>query len=263
MSDDHKHRARIFLHRGDLVQARAAWEAAVADDRISAHGRELSNSLGNLGNTCALLNDYSEAERCYREVLSLQRSEQNTHAIAHTLVNLGNLFFGGDHPEKARPYYLEALDLLTQLKDDRALGILWNNLALQEARDHQWTQAIESFKKALACHRTIGNEEGLAVTYSQLGKCLLDQRNLTDAERSLNNAWEHYIKLGNEPAQAAVLRHLAGVYDALQDPVSARRCLERVVAIDSRYHLPEFHTDNQRLASITRFTSPSDPSSPR
>ena len=34
MSDNDKHRARIFLHRGDLVQARAAWEAAVADDRI-------------------------------------------------------------------------------------------------------------------------------------------------------------------------------------------------------------------------------------
>jgi len=29
MSEAHKHRARIFLHRGDLVQARAAWEAAV------------------------------------------------------------------------------------------------------------------------------------------------------------------------------------------------------------------------------------------
>ena len=51
MSDDHKHRARIFLHRGDLVKARAAWEAAVIDDRTADNRQALSDSLGNLGNT--------------------------------------------------------------------------------------------------------------------------------------------------------------------------------------------------------------------
>ena len=117
MSDDHKHRARIFLHRGDLVQAKTAWEAAVTDDRRANNQRELSNSLGNLGNTYALMNEYEAAEQCYREVLAIQRTEQNAHAIAHTLVNLGNLHIGTDHPEKARPYYLEALDLLRTLND--------------------------------------------------------------------------------------------------------------------------------------------------
>ena len=54
MAENDKHRARIFLHRGDLVQARAAWEAAVKDDRVTGAPRELSNSLGNLGSACAL-----------------------------------------------------------------------------------------------------------------------------------------------------------------------------------------------------------------
>ena len=135
MSDNHKHRARIFLHRGDLVQARAAWEAAVADDRMDGIRQALSDSLGNLGNTCALMNDVPRAEQCYREVLQIQRTERNLTAVAHTLVNLGNLHIASDHPEKARPYYLEAMDLLRQLQDNRGLGILYNNLALQEARD--------------------------------------------------------------------------------------------------------------------------------
>ncbi|MCK6500771.1 MAG: tetratricopeptide repeat protein, partial [Nitrospira sp.] len=108
MAENDKHRARIFLHRGDLRQARAAWEAAVADDRLANNQRELSNSLGNLGNTCALAGDFDRAEACYKEVLAIQRVEQNPHAIAHTLVNLGNLHVGADRPDKARPYYLEA-----------------------------------------------------------------------------------------------------------------------------------------------------------
>jgi tetratricopeptide (TPR) repeat protein len=88
------------------------------------------------------------------------------------------------------------------------------------------------------------------VTYSQLGKCFLDQGDLTKAERCLNNASEHYIKLGNEPAEGAVLRLLATLYDARQDLVSARRCLERVVSLDQRYQLPELQTDSAYLAKL-------------
>jgi tetratricopeptide (TPR) repeat protein len=184
-------------------------------------------------------------------VLALQRTEHNPHAVAHTLVNLGNLHIGADRPEKARPYYLEALDLLRELKDDRGLGILYNNLALQDAREGRWEQAVASFKQALDYHRAVGNEEGLAVTYSQLGKCYLDHGDLIRAERCLNNASEHYIKLGNEPAEAAVLRLLAGLYETRADAVSARRCLERVVALDLRYKLPDLQTDSARLAQLT------------
>jgi tetratricopeptide (TPR) repeat protein len=111
---------------------------------------------------------------------------------------------------------------------------------------------VTSFKQALDYHRVVGNEEGLAVTYSQLGKCFLDQGDLTRAERCLNNASEHYIKLGNEPAEAAVLRLLATVYDTRHDLVSARRCLERVVALDLRYKLSELQTDSARLAILSK-----------
>lgn len=196
------------------------------------------------------MNDFAQAEACYREVLQIQRTERNLTAVAHTLVNLGNLHIASEHPEKARPYYLEALDLLRQLEDNRGLGILHTNLALQEARDGQWDQAVASFKQALDHHRTVGNEEGLAVTYSQLGKCYLDQGDLVRAERCLNNASEHYIKLGNEPAEAAVLRLLTTVYDTKQDSMSALRCLERVVSLDERYALPELKTDSERLLKL-------------
>jgi hypothetical protein len=88
------------------------------------------------------------------------------------------------------------------------------------------------------------------VTYSQLGKCFLDQNDLIKAERCLNNASEHYIKLGNEPAEAAVLRLLATLYDTRQDPISARRCLERVVALGHRYQLPDLQADSALLAKL-------------
>jgi tetratricopeptide (TPR) repeat protein len=189
-------------------------------------------------------------------VLAIQRTERDQHAVAHTLVNLGNLHVGAGRPEKARPYYLEALDLLTPLNDHRALGILHHNLALEEARQNHWDQAVNTFKLALDQHRIVGNEEGLAITYSQLGKTFLDSTDLLEAERCFNNASEHFIKLGNEAGEAACLRMLADIYRQRENLVAAVRCLERVVLVDSRYQLPSLREDSTLLDSLLRQMRP-------
>jgi hypothetical protein len=93
----------------------------------------------------------------------------------------------------------------------------------------------------------VGNEEGLAVTYSQMGRCFLDQGDLASAEGCLNNGSEHYIKLGAEVGEAAVLRVLAELYNRRGDLVSAVRCLERTVRIATTYALPDLPRDSHEL----------------
>src|SRR5439155_13401751 len=65
MAEADKQKGRIFLHRGDLAQARVCYEQALKDDRQDDSPQALSDTLGNLGNICAMLGDYQEAERCY------------------------------------------------------------------------------------------------------------------------------------------------------------------------------------------------------
>jgi tetratricopeptide (TPR) repeat protein len=98
----------------------------------------------------------------------------------------------------------------------------------------------------------VGNEEGLAVTYSQMGQCFLNQGDLENAERCLNNGSEHYIKLGSEAGEAAVLRLLADVYRRRGDVLSAIRCLERTVLIDARYNLADASRDAEALSVLKR-----------
>jgi tetratricopeptide (TPR) repeat protein len=70
--------------------------------------------------------------------------------------------------------------------------------------------------------------------------------NFRKAEACLNNATEHFIKLGNGPGEAGALRLLADVYETRLDYLSALRCLERVVQIDQMYRLPHYEEDVQR-----------------
>jgi hypothetical protein len=63
----------------------------------------------------------------------------------------------------------------------------------------------------------------------------------------LNNGSEHYIKLGAEVGEAAVLRVLAELYNRRGDLVSAIRCLERTVRIATTYALPDLPKDSHEL----------------
>src|SRR5512145_2690944 len=103
-------KARIFLHRGDLDQARHWYEQAVQAARSAEDGAALADSLGNLGNVYALCGRSEEADSCYRELLVIQRERQDQLAIGQTLVNLGNLQKDAGRFGPARAHYMEALD---------------------------------------------------------------------------------------------------------------------------------------------------------
>ena len=212
------------------------------------------------------MEDFHQADTCYQEVLTIQRTQSNPNTIGETLGNLGNLKADAGDYSKARAYYLEAIDALTATENHRGLGILYCNLALQEVATNQLPDAIGHFTYALDFHRVVGDEVSLANTYSQLGQAFLTQGEIRQAERCLNNASEHFIKLGNEPSEAAVLRVLADLYQKREDTISAVRCLERTIQIDIRYQLPEQKNDYSRLAQLREgitATSNSAPSGPK
>ena len=111
-----------------------------------------------------------------------------------------------------------------------------------------WDAAITRFKKALDYHRIVGDEQGLAVTYSQLGRTFFQAARLRQAEKCLNNACEHFIKLGQPAGEAAALRLLADLYEQTGELQNAIRCLERVLLQATRYGVPHGEDDRRRLA---------------
>ena len=151
---------------------------------------------------------------------------------------------------------MEAIDLLEPLNNQRALGIVYSNLALQEASTNQLEAGIHHFKQALDLHRAVGDEQGLANTYSQLGKTFFLAGEFRQAEKCLNNASEHFIKLGSQPGESAALRLLAKLYQRTGDPISAARCLERTIQIDLRYRLPELKEDQEQLLILKQQLNP-------
>ena len=96
----------------------------------------------------------------------------------------------------------------------------------------------------------VGNEEGLAGTYGQLGKTFLASGRPVEAERCFNNASEHFIKLGNPTGEAAVLRELADIYEQRTDMIAAIRCVERLHHLALGTGRAPAAADRERLARL-------------
>ena len=76
--------AQIYLHRGNLTQAQYWYARAVDEARTDGTRESLASALGNLGNVYALLEDFDQAEACYQEILSIQRTQSNHNTIGET-----------------------------------------------------------------------------------------------------------------------------------------------------------------------------------
>ena len=88
------------------------------------------------------------------------------------------------------------------------------------------------------------------MTYSQLGRTFSQAGLLRQAEKCLNNACEHFIKLGQPAGEAAALRLLAELYERTGELQNAIRCLERVLLQVTRYGVPHEEDDRRRLARL-------------
>ena len=81
MPNEASERGQIFFHRGDLSKAKYWFEQAVQEARTASSSESLVHALGNLGNVYALLEQYEQAETCYREILNLKRSPRCSRAL--------------------------------------------------------------------------------------------------------------------------------------------------------------------------------------
>ncbi|MEE9233797.1 MAG: tetratricopeptide repeat protein, partial [Nitrospirales bacterium] len=70
----------IYMKRGNLSQALRWFTQAVEEAREQHHMESLSAALGNLGNVSALMEEYDDAETCYKEILSIQRTGEDRNA---------------------------------------------------------------------------------------------------------------------------------------------------------------------------------------
>ena len=138
-------------------------------------------------------------------MLELQKILGDEKGIGTTLGNLGNLRADVGEWDRAKAYYLEALDLMCKTHDDAGKAVLFSDLGLVARETKAYEQAIGYYEQSLVLMRRLGNEGGVADAWRMIGRTFLLQQRYDDAiaccqtsqsiaERSLVMCWSNVMK---------------------------------------------------------------------
>ena len=226
-----------------------ALELVLAEDPPDEE--RLISLYNNRAATSTNRGDFDMAKRDLDLSLELSRRVfgDTHHQTANVLTNLGVVNSKAGTPAKAEHYHLEALAIYEQVYGDfspdvaRSVG----NIAIVYAETGRFTEALPYFERSLEVQEEIygPNHPVVAQALTNLGLLNLQTGDPETAVDLLQRAADIRNGVGVEDiSMSFTLYHLASARSTLGELDTARRLLERVVAIDERI----FGTDSMEVA---------------
>ncbi|MDI9258531.1 tetratricopeptide repeat-containing sensor histidine kinase [Flavobacterium sedimenticola] len=151
------------------------------------------NALLNLGNANIITGDYPKALRYFTEAqhlfetLTVKNNTDKQKGLAKALGSIGIIFSEQSNYSKALEYYLKAVKIYEQLKDDEKCAKLYNNIGIVYKSMSADFKALEYFIKAQKIQEK-RKDVNVGITYTNIGNSYLSQKNLPNALNYYNKA---------------------------------------------------------------------------
>ncbi len=118
----------------------------------------------------------------------MRRANGDLRGQAITLNNIANCHQNlGDRP-KALDYYLQALNLMPNVRNPFYTATTLNNIGVNYRELGQYDKAIDYFNQSLVMRQTIADQNGEAVTQSDLARLERSRGNFVDARKRIEAA---------------------------------------------------------------------------
>ena len=152
--------------------------------------------------------------------------------------------------DRARAYYLEALDLMMKTGDEAAKAVLFSDLGLVARETRQFNEAMQYYEKSLVLMRRLGNDGGVRGCLADDGRTFLIQHRYDDAIACCQTSQSIAERSRDELRPAGARYVLADCYEAMGRLEDAAQLLERVVDMDRKYLLPKLEENTKRLQCL-------------
>ncbi len=182
--------------------------------------------------------------------MELQKVLGDEKGIGTTLANLGNLRADAGEWDRARAYYLEALDIMTRVHDELGKAVLFSDLGLVARETGQFDEAIRYYEQSLVLMRRLNNQGGVADAWRMMGRTFALQKRYEDAIACCHTSQSIAERSRDELRVAGARYVLAQCYEELGQLREAADLLELVVRMDRKYHLPKLDENTRRLERL-------------
>jgi tetratricopeptide (TPR) repeat protein len=219
---------RYSLAREQLAQVMRL-AAAHADERWADVERRLATL--NLGVMLEKLGAYEEALGRYRELLAEEDALEPRHRAA-LRINVGVVYRNLGDPVRALEAFRSGVAAYEELGDTASLANAWGNIGLVhhlELRD--FATAEQSYRQALDLALRSGDREEETWARIDLGRLLLDDGRLDEAEESLETALRVATESDSAEGRWTALDGLARIALARGDDASGLALLLQAIDV--------------------------------
>ncbi|SFT88447.1 Signal transduction histidine kinase [Algoriphagus locisalis] len=178
-----------------------------------------ANSLNIIGVSYLIKAEYEKALSTHFEALGIRETLQDTVGMIESTMNLGNIYYRLNDPEKAVLQYHEALALAQQINHERAMSLLFNNLgsfyrdrwlAFKDGND--FTLAKDYLEKSLTLKETLQDNRGIINTLSQLGELYYESGEKAKGIEMVEKSLEYSEELNDIEGRLSSLGTLSDYY---------------------------------------------------
>jgi len=179
--------------------------------------------------------------------LSLSEKVGNPQFTGYALVFLGTLNVKRGELESAKKYLKQGLIVWAELKNNRMVSDLLNQLAEIASREGDYTQAEINLSESKKLSQELGNKQSLAVTTQISGKVALAKGDLLAAKHALELALKIFQEVQDKKGIATALENLVVVIN--RSNTSKRELLEavryggRAAGLKKRWDIPPVAAD--------------------
>ncbi|HHY55802.1 MAG TPA: tetratricopeptide repeat protein [Chloroflexi bacterium] len=213
---------RFWEIRGDYREGLAWFERALA---LSASEDELrARALACAGGLARNQSQYTAAERCFSDALTIYRQLDDRQGIARMLNSLGTVAFFRD-ALAAKKYFEAALELHRELHNQHDMAGALNNLALLAEGQGDYAHAAILHQQALELFQLLGEDVNSAYALGNLGVVAEHSGDLTKAADYYQRSLDLHELIGEKWGMAAMLTNLGSTLDRMQQTDAARPLL--------------------------------------
>jgi tetratricopeptide (TPR) repeat protein len=215
--------------------------------------KEVNDDIGeneiirSLGWVSWLKGDYDKAITFYKQSLDgLDNLSIDTKEIkANILINLGNIYWEQGHWDVSIDHFKESLEIFKKLKNNYKLARIYNNIGCVHAEKGELSIALNFFNKGVKLSDEIYYVRGKAYTLLHQGEVQLRQKQLIEAQKTLENALEIFTKIEDHLGLIYCKINLGLINFFNQNWLKAKdffqACADIMVDIDADFYLGEVY----------------------
>ena len=224
----------IFENIYDYSNAEKLYKESLSISKTSGNQSNMCRSLHQLATIKTKSGKYAEARKRYTESLQIKKQLKDQHAIATSLYELGNLSYLRGQYEEAEDLFKQSLIIFDELNTQSRKASSLNGLAMIQTERGDYDEAEKVYTQSLQIFQNLGEQSNIGFTLFQLARIQQEQGNYEEAEKKYIQSSEVFQKIGNESERVSSIGQLALIQSKRGDYDGAEKLYKQTLDISNR-----------------------------